>query len=103
MKKYLLVTILFFVFASCDYEAKENYKNAANAMCECIEKQKEYDKNTVDFSNDIMHYAICSFDVEHDFSISCSDDGFEKALEKACPELMEAHLKVKDNYQQDYE
>lgn len=103
MRTLIILIGISAVLFSCNSAAKENFKNAAQAMCDCIEKQQKYDENTPDFSNHVMHYAICSFDIEEEFQIELSESGFEKALEKICPEAMEAHLEVKDNYTLDYE
>lgn len=103
MKKYLLVPILLIAFSSCDWEAIENYRNAAKAMCDCINKENFDNINEDVFVNKIEIYARCSFDIEYQFSIDFSEDGFGVALEKECSKAMEVHEKVKSNYLSTYE
>lgn len=88
-----ILSLLFVV--SCNQVNKEDYANAAKEICVCIVNEQSKAQQTEVFSNDVMHYAICSFEVEEKFNVDIENTEFDRALSIHCPSLLAVHKSVK--------
>lgn len=88
------ILILLFV-VSCNQVNKEDYANATKEICTCIANEQSKAQQTEVFSNDVMHYAICSFEVEEKFNVEIEHSEFDRAMSIHCPDLLALHNKVK--------
>jgi len=103
MKTIFLFAVSIFLFVSCRGVNKENYANAAKEMCTCIEKQKMETALDTEFSKDVMHYAVCSFEVEKKYDIDIANNEFDRAISIYCPDFLALHKNVKTKYIRGYE
>ncbi len=97
MRKFTIGLVTFFLAVSCSQVNKEDYANAAKELCTCIINEQNKSQKTEVFSNDVMHYAICSFEVEEKYNVDIENSEFDRAMSKHCPAFLALHKNVKTN------
>lgn len=80
---------------SCSQVNKEDYAKATKELCSCISNEQKKAQQTEVFSNDVMHYAICSFEVEEKYGVDIENSEFDRAMSIHCPDFLALHNKVK--------
>jgi len=95
MKQVTLGLLASLVLVSCSGVNKEDYANAVKELCSCITAEQEKAQQNEVFSNDIMYYATCSFDVEEKYSVDIENSEFDRAMSIHCPKLLALHNTVK--------
>jgi hypothetical protein len=95
MKQGIIVIWTALALVSCNGVNKEDYANAVIEMCTCITAEQEKAKQNEVFSNDIMYYATCSFEVEEKYTVDIENSEFDRAMSIHCPKLLALHNTIK--------
>lgn len=86
MKKLFIGAGLLFMASACG--GSVDYKPAAKAMCECMEKANAEEKGEYDLGPEV-DYASCVLDVTIDEGVDLNTEKFAKQLEADCPDLVD--------------
>lgn len=95
MKQLIIGVLVAIVLVSCSNVNKEDYAKAAKELCVCITSEQEKAQQNEVFSNDVMYYATCSFEVEEKYSVDIENSEFDRAMSIHCPKLLALHKTIK--------
>ena len=89
MKRTIFYVGLAMVVMSCSTPSEEEMKEAATALCNCMEGRKQLRENTEYVESDdmdIVDFGFCTLDVK-ERGINPKSDKFAKYVKESCPDV----------------